>query len=81
MFGLFIPILFLTTAFGIFNMYVVEKYCLAYYYKKPPTYDRKINLRAIKIAKAAPILMLLFGYWALSNQQIFFNIPYKPFQN
>ena len=76
MYGMFIPLLFLTTLFGIFNMYVVERLCLAYYYKQPPLYDAKLNLAAIKILKGAPILMFALGYWFLSNRQIFFNEPY-----
>ena len=33
MYGMFIPILFPITLFGIFNMYVVERLCLAYYFR------------------------------------------------
>lgn len=76
MYGTFIPLLFLTTLFGIFNMYVVERLCLAFYFRQPPLYDAKLNLAAIKILKGAPILMFMLGYWFLSNRQIFFNEPY-----
>jgi len=68
MYGLFLPVLFLTTLFGIFNMYVVERLCLAYYFRKPPLYDAKINLRAIQILKFAPIPMFILGYWSLGNR-------------
>ena len=47
MYGMFIPILFPITLFGIFNMYVVERLCLAYYFRQPPLYDAKLNLAAI----------------------------------
>ncbi len=33
MYGMFIPMLFFTTLLGITNMYVVERLCLAYYYR------------------------------------------------
>jgi hypothetical protein len=42
MYGLFIPVLFPIAAFGILNMYISEKFCLLYYYRKPPMYDDKL---------------------------------------
>ena len=42
MYGLFIPVLFPIAAFGILNMYISEKFCLLYYYRKPPIYDDKL---------------------------------------
>lgn len=73
MYGLFLPVLFPIAAFGIFNMYVVEKFALLYYYRKPPMYDEKLQQDAIKILYNAPIAMFIMGYWAISNQQIFFG--------
>ena len=46
---------------------------MAYYYRQPPSYDEKLNKRAIKVLKFAPVFMFLLGYWALGNRQIFFN--------
>jgi len=43
MYGMFIPVLFLTALFGMFNMYVVEKLSLAYVFRQPPSYDASIN--------------------------------------
>jgi hypothetical protein len=76
MYGMFIPFLFITTLLGIFNMYCVERLALAYYYRQPPLYDASINSMAIRILKAAPILMFLIGYWGLGNRQVFFNEPF-----
>jgi hypothetical protein len=36
-------------------------------------YDEKLNKRAIKLLKMAPVFMFFLGYWALGNRQIFFN--------
>jgi hypothetical protein len=36
-------------------------------------YDEKLNSAALTSLKWAPIFMMLFGYWALGNQQIFNN--------
>jgi len=73
MYGLFIPILFPIAAFGIFNMYMVEKFALLYYYRKPPMYDDKLQNDALDVLKYAPVAMFVMGYWALGNTAIFFN--------
>ena len=73
MYGMCIPLLFPIALFGIFNMYVVERLSLAYYYKRPPMYDEKLNENALFILKHAPLFMFVFGYWGLGNRQMFFN--------
>jgi hypothetical protein len=72
-YGMFLPILFPICLFGLINMYVTERLCMAYFYKQPPSYDEKLNKRAIKFLKFAPVFMFFLGYWALGNRQIFFN--------
>ena len=75
-YGLFIPFLFITTFIGIINMYIVERLCMSYLFRKPPVYDAALNMQAINILKGAPIFMFLVGYWAVSNRQLFFNEAY-----
>lgn len=48
-YGMFIPILFPITAFGILNMYLVEKFTLLYFYRKPPMYDDKLQNDATRV--------------------------------
>lgn len=48
-YGLFMPIMFPISLIGIFNMYVVERMSLAYYYRQPPMFDEKLNARAIDL--------------------------------
>lgn len=67
MYGLYVPILFLTTTIGILNLYITERILLFYYYKKPPSYDGKLNYRVINILEKVPYFMFFLGYWALSN--------------
>lgn len=74
-YGLFLPVMFPIAGIGIFNMYVVERMTLAYYYRQPPMFDEKLNARAIDLLQQAPIMMFLIAYWAFGNQQIFFNQP------
>lgn len=71
--GLAIPSLFPVALLSIWNNYMVEKLCFAYFYQQPPLYDNKFNRRVINILKIAPLSMLLSGYWLLGNRQMFFN--------
>lgn len=73
MYGLFLPILFPIAAFGVFNMYIVEKLGILYIYRKPPSYDNTLSRIALRYLKGAPILMFLMSYWAFGNTAIFFN--------
>lgn len=54
-------------------MYMVEKFALLYYYRKPPMYDDKLQKDAINLLRNAPVGMFILGYWALGNSAIFFN--------
>jgi len=74
-YGLFIPMLFITTTIGILNMYIVERICMFYYYQSPPSYDDKLSRAVLSLLNKAPIAMFALGYWALGNRQIFFNEP------
>lgn len=82
MYGMFLPILFPVTAFGIANMYICEKIALTYIHNKPPVYDDSLSKRAFSILKFAPILMFALGFWALGNSAIFENkAPLRTFSN
>ena len=71
--GLYFPLLWPIATFGLINSYVVERLCLAYYYKQPPMLDNKLNLKALGFMQYAPLSLFAFGYWALGNRQMFFN--------
>ena len=71
--GMALPILFPIAAFAMFNFYVCEKYFFAYFYRKPPLFDNKMNERALVMLAYAPVFLLAFGYWKLGNRQKFFN--------
>ena len=82
MYGFSIPILFPIAAFTFFNFYITEKFLIAYYYRKPPMLDDKLNNVALSMMRWAPLYFLLFGYWAMGNKQIFENevLP-QPYAN
>ena len=73
MYGLALPILFPTALVSMIVLYYVQKLSIIYYCKEPPSYNEKLNKTAIKIMVWAPMFMYLFGYWMMSNRQIFTN--------
>ena len=73
MFGIAIPLLFPIALLSLVVLYIVERLALVYYYREPPAYDIKLSDTAIKIMNWAPMFMFAFGYWMMSNRQIFYN--------
>lgn len=73
MFGIVLPVLFPIALLSLIITYFAEKLSIVYYYKEPPSYDQKLNNTAIKILAWAPFLMFTFGFWMMSNKQIFNN--------
>ena len=71
--GIAFPVLWPIALFGLLNNYFVERICLAYYYRKPPLLDNKLNMKVLDILSYAPLFTLSFGYWTLGNRQMFFN--------
>lgn len=71
-FGAGIPELFFIASVTILNLYLLEVFLLHYIYKCPPAYDEKLNKSALRILSFAPLNLLAFGYWMLSNKQLFY---------
>jgi hypothetical protein len=74
LYGLGIPLLFLVAAFTYFVLYSLERLLVAYFYQLPPTFDDQMTKNALRIIRWASVLHLFFGYWMLSNKQIFQNV-------
>lgn len=66
--GIAFPVLFPISLFGLFNNFLVERVCLAYYYKQPPLLDNKLNLFSLNTLRIAPLCLLCCGYWTLGNR-------------
>jgi len=66
--GIAFPIMWPIALFGLVNNYIVERICLAYYYRKPPLLDNKLNMKVLEVLSYAPIFCLTFGYWTLGNR-------------
>ena len=75
-YGTALPILFIIAFVSCAIQYCLDISMLCYVFQAPPTYDETLNQRMIKILQGAPLLLLLFGFWQLTNQQL---LPYKDF--
>lgn len=76
MYGIGMPMLFPVAAINLLNQYFCERIIIAYCMKQPPALDNKLVQNCIRMLKWAPLLMLMNGYWMLSNNQIFKNEYY-----
>ena len=78
MFGAGLPILFPIAAASLSTLFCLEKYMLYYVYKQPPAYDEKLNNSVLATLSFAPLFLLGFGYWMLSNLQMVSNDYLEP---
>merc|ERR1712146_319701 len=72
-YGAGMPILFPIAAMSLLTLFITEKYCIYYIYKAPPAYDEKLNNKALKVLSFAPLFLLSFGFWMLTNKQLIHN--------
>ena len=68
MFGPLMPILFVTTTMSLLCLYLVEKICMAFAYRKPPMYDDELITFVLKILSYAPLLYAIMACQVYSNQ-------------
>ena len=63
-----LPVLFPIALFGMIVLYLTNRFCLAYWHRRPPVYDDSLNYTVIKMLGFAPMLYALNGMWVYSNQ-------------
>jgi hypothetical protein len=80
LYGVGLPLLFPISLFAFTILYMVERFCVFYYYRQPPMFDDAMTRNSLRILNWAPLLYMLFGYWMLGNNQIFSNVVF-PFTN
>ena len=73
MYGIGLPILFPISAFSYLNSYICERIIVSFQVKLPPAMDDTLTNNLISKCKYAPLLMMMNGYWMLSNPEIFEN--------
>lgn len=71
MYGVGMPILFPIGAFTFINTYISERIVVSYFMRQPPALDDKLTKNLLESIRFAPLLMLVNGFWMLSNPQIF----------
>lgn len=76
MYGVGLPLLFPISLFAYTVLYLVERFCVFYYYKQPPMFDDAMTRNTLRILNWAPLLYCLFGYWMIGNNQIFSNLVF-----
>ena len=67
LFGPALPILFPIALFGMAILYVTNRITVAYWHRRPPVYDSKMNETTIDLLSAAPLLYACMGAWVYSN--------------
>ena len=73
MFGLGLPMLFPYALLAMLILWVSEKAMFFYSYRLPPMYDVSLGKNVINKMRAAPIFMVLFGYWFFSSRTLLSN--------
>ena len=73
MYGMGVPSLFLVGLFSLILYLIQEKLALAYFFKTPPAYNDQLGNLALWMITFAPVFFYLFGYWMMSNPEIFYN--------
>jgi hypothetical protein len=68
LYGPGLPVLFPIALFGMIILYITNRVMLAYFHRRPPIYDYKMNTTTIKMLGFAPILYVCMGAWLYSNQ-------------
>jgi len=65
------PILYLAGVLMCLFAYWSDKILFLRYYRKPPVYGDDLATRSMSILKYAIVLHLLFGFYMISNPNIF----------
>jgi len=76
-YGTAMPVLYPIAFMGMSIYLVQERILVCKYYRRPPMYDWRLTLTAIKVISVLPILALPFIFWQLGNRQIFDNVLFE----
>lgn len=74
MYGVGMPILFPIGLVSLFVLYCNERLTIAYFYMQPPSFDQQMTRSAIRFIKWAVVFFVCFGYWQISNKQMFDSV-------
>ena len=68
LFGAIMPSIFFICLFGLILIYISDRFLIAYSYRAPPVYDRKLITITLYILKFSIVGYILMGCWIYSNQ-------------
>lgn len=68
LFGPGLPVLFPICLLSKLMLYTCNRIELAYFSRRPPVYDGKMNKTVIDLLFVSPLLYILYGAWLYSNQ-------------
>jgi len=66
-YGFGMPILFILSLISFIMSYLVDKFVVVLYYRKPPMYDDTLTKNAVYFLKWGGLIYLSIGYWHLTN--------------
>lgn len=72
-YGFGIPLLFPIALFNLCVQYTMDRILIVNIFQKPPLFDAQLNQTALGILQWAAFFWVGFGYWMLTNRQIFTN--------
>lgn len=67
-YGLGLPLLFPIALLSYFIFWAVERYMLAYVYRKPPNMDEAMIKNGMKMLRFIPFMFLFTSYWMVGNR-------------
>ncbi|CDW91332.1 UNKNOWN [Stylonychia lemnae] len=73
LYGVGVPMIIPVVLMNFIIQYCLDRLLTVYLYKQPPLFDQQLTQTALNILQWGVILYLGFGYWMLSNKQIFTN--------
>ena len=68
-----LPILFPIALIYMIVLYTTDRLTLAYWWRRPPVFDEKMNATTIRLLGIAPLLYCCMAAWLYNNQQAFRN--------
>ena len=74
MYGMGIPLLFPVASLNLALTLYGERFACAFVVRQPPAMDDTMTKNTLRLLKLAPIILLMNGYWMISNKQIFNNV-------
>jgi hypothetical protein len=77
-FGAGLPLLYPIALFNLCLLYTLDRLMTVYFYSQPPLFGISISNTALSLLKWVGLFHLAFGYWMLSNKQIFSSAYLTP---